>query len=222
MHEQAQENSMTPAVPEQSRQNHLLDSLCAAVRSLGARGWTPVRSGNFSVRLSSELIAISVSGCDKNNLAGSDLMRVDTAGKPLDSTLVPSAECLLHAHLYRRYADIHCVLHTHSMIQTVASLRFAAAGVLALTGYELLKAVSGYHSHAQTLLLPVVANEQHMPTLVAAIDPLLDAHSRGYLIAGHGMYCWGADVASALQHAEALDFMLGCELNRSSMMDQPA
>ena len=205
---------MTVSVSDQSRQNCLLNALCTAVRSLGARGWTPVRSGNFSLRLDADLIAITVSGCDKVNLAVTDLMLVNLAGDVVDSTRTPSAECLLHAHLYRRYAQIKCILHTHSMPQTLASLRYADAGAVALTGYELLKAVQGYHSHKQTLRVPVVANDQHMPTLVAAIDPLLDAHSRAYLIAGHGMYCWGVDVAVALHHAEALDFMLECELKR--------
>lgn len=203
--------------PDQAEHSQLLQSLCTAVRSLGTRGWTPVRSGNFSVRLSPEQIAITASACDKVNLQVSDLMLVDRSGDATDSARTPSAECLLHVHLYRRFAHVGCVLHTHSMTQTLASLRYAQAGVLALSGYELLKAMHGYSSHLQSLRLPVVANDQHMPDLVTVIDPLLDEHSRAYLIAGHGMYCWGADVASALRHAEALDFMLGCELNRYPM-----
>jgi methylthioribulose-1-phosphate dehydratase len=164
--------------------------------------------------LNTDQIAISVSGCDKVNLAVSDLMLVDHAGSPVDSALKPSAECLLHAHLYRRFDHAGCILHTHSMHQTVASLRYADQAELALSGYELLKAMQGYDSHLQTLSVPVVANDQHMPTLVAAIDPMLDKLSLAYLIAGHGMYCWGENVSAALQHAEALDFMLACELDR--------
>jgi methylthioribulose-1-phosphate dehydratase len=206
--------------PDQAEHSQLLQSLCAAVRSLGARGWTPVRSGNFSVRLTPEQIAITASACDKVNLQVADLMLVDQSGNAADSTRTPSAECLLHVHLYRRFAHVGCVLHTHSMSQTLASLRYAQAGALALSGYELLKAMHGYSSHLQSLQIPVVANDQYMPDLVTVIDPLLDEHSRAYLIAGHGMYCWGADVASALRHAEALDFMLGCELNSYTRTEQ--
>jgi len=205
---------MTESGSDMAADNQSMNALCAAVRSLGARGWTPVRSGNFSVRLNTDLIAISVSGCDKVNLTVTDLMLVDHSGNPVDSALQPSAECLLHAHLYRRFDQVGCILHTHSMHQTVASLRYADQTALALSGYELLKALQGYDSHLQTLSVPVVANNQHMPTLVAAIDPKLDRHSLAYLIAGHGMYCWGENVSAALQHAEALDFMLACELDR--------
>jgi methylthioribulose-1-phosphate dehydratase len=36
----------------------------------------------------------------------------------------------------------------------------------------------------------------------------------GYLIAGHGLYTWGADVAEARRHVEAFDFLFTCELER--------
>ncbi len=195
----------------------VLETLCDAARSLSRRGWTPARSGNFSVRISAESIAISVSGCDKANLTVADLMLVDNFGAALDNSSTPSAECLLHAHLYRRYAHAGCVLHTHSRYQTVASLQHAERGGLTLRGYELLKAFDGFDSHLQTLRVPVVANAQHMPALVAMVDPLLDDHCCAYLIAGHGLYCWGTDVAVAMRHAEALDFILGCELTRHGL-----
>jgi methylthioribulose-1-phosphate dehydratase len=34
-----------------------------------------------------------------------------------------------------------------------------------------------------------------------------------YLIAGHGLYAWGADVAQARWRVEALEFMFACELH---------
>ena len=191
-----------------------MEPLLAAVRKLGGCGWMPAGSGNFSVRVDAQTIAVTVSGCDKLNLETSDLILVDADGNALEQGRMPSAECLLHAHIYRRFNEVGCILHTHSITQTLASLRYAELAEVQLGGYELLKAVQGYDSHLQTLRVPVVANDQHMPALLDAIDPLLDQHSRAYLIAGHGMYCWGADVAAALQHAEALDFMLECELKR--------
>lgn len=204
----ANPESMPAASTEQ------MQPLLAAVRKLGACGWLPAGSGNFSVRVDAQTIAVTVSGCDKLNLDPSDLMLVDTNGNALEQGRVPSAECLLHAHIYRRFSEVGCILHTHSITQTLASLRYAELAEVQLGGYELLKAIQGYDSHLQTLRVPVVANDQHMPALQAAIDPLLDQHSRAYLIAGHGMYCWGADVATALRHTEALDFMLECELKR--------
>jgi methylthioribulose-1-phosphate dehydratase len=45
------------------------------------------------------------------------------------------------------------------------------------------------------------------------VDALFDAGPRsGYLIAGHGLYAWGRDLAEARRHLEAFEFMLACEL----------
>ena len=40
----------------------------------------------------------------------------------------------------------------------------------------------------------------------------LDDRAPGYLIRGHGLYTWGRDVAEALRHLEAFDFLFTCEL----------
>jgi methylthioribulose-1-phosphate dehydratase len=62
--------------------------------------------------------------------------------------------------------------------------------------------------------VPVLANNQHIPTLAAQVDVLLDQGSPfwGYLIEGHGMYAWGRDMAEARRHLEAFEFLINCEL----------
>jgi methylthioribulose-1-phosphate dehydratase len=52
-----------------------------------------------------------------------------------------------------------------------------------------------------------------MDVLTASVDAALDAANNwGYLIAGHGLYAWGRDIAEARRHLDAFEFMLGCEL----------
>ena len=59
----------------------------------------------------------------------------------------------------------------------------------------------------------MLANNQHIPTLAAQVDVLLDKGSMwGYLIDGHGMYAWGRDMAEARRHLEAFEFLINCEL----------
>ncbi len=38
-------------------------------------------------------------------------------------------------------------------------------------------------------------------------------HAPGYLIAGHGLYVWGASAKEALRHMEAFDFLLTAALH---------
>ncbi|WP_226468136.1 methylthioribulose 1-phosphate dehydratase [Luteimonas panaciterrae] len=183
------------------------------VRELAARGWTPATSSNFSRRLDDRFAAITVSGRDKGKLKESDIMVVDFDGQPVATEHKPSAETLLHTQLYKRFPEIGCVLHTHSQAQTVASRLFAGAGHLRLEGYELLKAFHGNTTHETMIDVPVFANTQHMPTLAAQVDALLDKDRLwGYLIDGHGLYAWGRDMAEARRHLEAFEFLINCEL----------
>lgn len=188
--------------------------LIDATRELADRGWTPATSSNFSQRLDDRHAIITVSGRHKGRLSEADFMTVDFLGRPVASEHRPSAETLLHTQLYQRDPTIGCVLHTHSLIQTVASRLFAAAGVVPIAGYELLKAFPGHDSHEGELLLPVLPNSQDMPTLAAQVDARLSAGPLyGYLIDGHGLYAWGRDLADAMRHLEAFEFLLACELD---------
>ena len=140
-------------------------------------------------------------------------MVVDLDGRPVATEQRPSAETVLHTRLYRRDAGIGCVLHTHSLVQTVASRVFAPSGGVRLEGYELAKAIAGTTTHEAVIELPVLANSQDMPATAGQVEALLDAGPlSGYLIAGHGLYAWGRDLAEARRHLEAFEFMLACEL----------
>jgi methylthioribulose-1-phosphate dehydratase len=190
------------------------ETIAAAGRKLGALGLTPATSSNFSMRLGDGHIAITISGRDKSRLTPADIMRIDLQGKAFDTALRPSAETLLHTDAYARLPEINAVLHTHSRAQTVASRLFAEAGVIRFKGYELQKAIAGETTHEATIDLPVFPNTQQMPELVEKAHAWLACGKplHGYLIAGHGLYTWGRDMAEAERHIEAFEFLLDCEL----------
>ena len=206
---------MTSPVPfDAARLQACADEIITNVAELARLGWTPATSSNFSTRLDERHAAITVSGRDKGRLTRGDIMVVDFDGQAVGSTHRPSAETLLHTQLYRRFPGVGCILHTHSRQQTVASRLFAGVGHVRLQGYELLKAFHGNETHETSLDVPVLPNSQHMPTLAAQVDALLDKGPMwGYLIDGHGLYAWGRDMAQARRHLEAFDFLLGCELD---------
>jgi len=187
--------------------------IIANTRELAALGWTPATSSNFSVRLDDQHAAITVSGRDKGKLTEADIMVVDFNGSPVATEQMPSAETVLHTQLYARLPDIGCVLHTHSLAQTLASRLYAGAGHIRFEEYELLKAFRGQDTHETIMDVPVLANNQCISTLAAQVDVLLDKGPVwGYLIDGHGMYAWGRDMAEARRHLEAFEFLLNCEL----------
>jgi methylthioribulose-1-phosphate dehydratase len=192
--------------------------LVTNVRELAALGWTPATSSNFSLRIDERHLAITISGRDKGRLTESDIMVVDLDGTPVGSDHRPSAETLLHTGLYRRFPEIGCVLHTHSLAQTLASRLYGPVGHVRFEDYELIKAFRGQDTHDCEMDLPVLPNSQHMPTLAAQADVLMDdGPIWGYLIDGHGLYAWGHDMAEARRHLEAFEFLLTCELEMRKM-----
>ncbi|MGB5337862.1 MAG: methylthioribulose 1-phosphate dehydratase [Gammaproteobacteria bacterium] len=186
-------------------------SLIDAGRLLYGKGMVPATSGNFSARLANGNLAITVSGAHKGRLTQDDIMEVDAAGRSLDSRR-PSAETLLHVVIYRRYPTAHMVLHPHSAHATVLSRLCGDA--LLLQDYELLKAFPGVDTHACTVSVPVLDNDQDMTRLAARVDAALDGleNAHGFLIRGHGFYTWGETIAETLRHVEAFEFLFVCEL----------
>ncbi len=196
---------------EQNEFSLAAQQLIEAGRFIDSRGWVPATSGNFSVRLANGEIAITVSGKHKGRLSVEDIMRIDSYGNSLDGKK-PSAETLLHTALYQRYPEVKAVLHPHSMNATLAARFFNDAMVL--EDYELLKALNGIDSHESKVTIPIFANDQNIPRLAEKVERYLDQHDdiHAYIIAGHGFYTWGASVADALRHLEALEFLFECEI----------
>ena len=189
-------------------------SIVDAGRFLYDRGWSPATSSNYSARIDSDHIAITVSGRHKGQLAAGDVMVVDLNGNPVQSNCKSSAETLLHTVLYQVFPDAGAVLHTHSVKATVLSRLIPPGKSLELEGYELQKAFAGVTSHEGRLSIPVFDNTQDIPALAEQTGEWFRAHPEqpGYLIRGHGLYTWGATMADCLRHVEAFEFLFECEL----------
>lgn len=199
---------MTSAVNH--NQPHI-DALIGSGQLFHQRGWVPATGGNFSARLDAQTMLITASGCHKGELTPADFLVADFDGKPLNSPRKASYETLLHCQLYRMQAGIGSVLHTHSIANTVLSMRHDA---IRLSGYELLKVLPGISTHDTTIDVPVFENDQDIARLAATVDAALrkQASVAAYVIRGHGLYAWGDNVAQARWRVEALEFMFECEL----------
>lgn len=193
-------------------------AIIAAGQRMDRHGWVPATAGNISVRLADGSLAITRSGGHKGFLTAEGVIRVDLAGAPLHPGDRPSAETGLHCGIYRRFPEAGAVLHGHSIPLTV--LTRALPGPITLAGYELLKAFPGLSTHDAAVVVPVFDNDQDIPRLQSAVDRHWDGipvPPPGYLIRGHGLYVWGADMPAALLRLEALEFMLACELAERGM-----
>ncbi|MBE7375563.1 methylthioribulose 1-phosphate dehydratase [Pseudomonas lopnurensis] len=197
---------------------HLARAIIDAGRFLYGRGWSPATSSNYSARLTSAEVLLTVSGKHKGQLTPDDLLAVDMDGNSLEEGKKPSAETLLHAQLYRWKPEIGAVLHTHSVNATVLS-RLTLSDSLVFADYELQKAFSGVSTHESQVLVPIFDNDQDIARLAARVQPWLDEHPDcvGYLIRGHGLYTWGEKMSDALRQIEAFEFLFDCELKMRAL-----
>jgi methylthioribulose-1-phosphate dehydratase len=198
--------TVLPAPPEAA-----IEEIAAFGRFASARGWVPATAGNFSCRIGSKHVAVTRSGVDKGNIG-----REDVATVALDAPLPPgmSAEAPLHLARYRTDPAIGAVFHVHTVAATVLSRLGERAGIVRTEGFEMHKALAGYASHESVVEIPVFPNDQDTVALAAAIEARLGAGARvpGFLLAGHGLYAWGATAAEAQRHVEGLEFLLACHL----------
>lgn len=196
--------------------NKMARELARIGRYFHARKWSLATSSNYSAKVAEDTILITSSGKDKQYLKSSDMMLVNFDGLPVKDTenLKPSAETLLHCQIYKRISDAQCVLHTHSMPETVLSMRYRKAGKLIIDGLEMIKAFNT-GTHEYSMSVPIFENDQDMTVLSSKADAYMEENSDTmvYMIAGHGLYTWGKSVGEAKNRIEAIEFLLECRLH---------
>lgn len=200
------------------------EQLIEVIHFLHQKGYAPATSSNYSFKIpGQDTITISSSGLDKGQIGVSDLMQVDADGNPWQDQRKPSAETLLHTMIYSVFPDVGCILHTHSVYNTILSRLLRADGVLKLKEYEILKGLSGIKTHEVTVEIPIFENTQDIPNLANLILHYLNGSSScyGFLLVGHGMYTWGKSIEEAKRHVEVLEFLFECEYKMYQLTGLP-
>jgi len=188
-----------------------VEAIAAIGRFAASRGWVPATSGNFSCRIDDAHAAITRSGVDKGNLGPADI-----AVLAIDAPVPPgvSAETPLHLARYAADPAVGAIVHVHTVAATVLSRLEEPAGALRLSGFEMHKSLHGITTHEGDVDVPIFANAQDTQALARTVEARLGANPRvpGYLLAGHGLYAWGATMRDAQRHLEGLEFLLACAL----------
>ena len=191
----------------------LAQQLTGAMATIYGRGWCDGTGGNFSCVLQHHplLLLMAPSGVPKGAVKPEDLIQVDGTGQVQRGQGRASAETLLHLAIVQ-HTGAGAVLHTHSQAGTLLSQHYRPGqdshSRLELHDLEMLKGLEGIRTHACHVQLPVLANDQDLARMSEQATPLLADAPHGLLIAGHGLYAWGKDLAQAQRHLEILEFLL--------------
>ncbi|MEU3059585.1 methylthioribulose 1-phosphate dehydratase [Streptomyces subrutilus] len=168
-------------------------------------GWMRGTSGNLSTVVSRDplRLVVTASGHDKGELGPSDVVLVDGSGAALDGG-TPSAEAELHARV-AALTGAGAVVHVHT-VASVAMGRRKPGGIV-FKDLEMLKGV-GQPAHDTEVTLPVIANSQDMKELGDRLAQARDPRMPAVVVAGHGLYVWGATPRQARHHTEVVEWLL--------------
>lgn len=96
--------------------------ICEANHALVPSGLVRLTWGNVSgIDRASGLWGIKPSGVDYDKLTPADIVLLNLEGEVVEGTLRPSSDTKTHLHLYREFAEIGGITHTHSLNATIFS-----------------------------------------------------------------------------------------------------
>ena len=185
--------------------------VCQANLDLVRKGLVIETWGNASgVDRARGLMVIKPSGVPYDGMLPKHMVVVSLAdGKVVEGNLKPSSDTATHLVLYRAFSKIGGVVHTHSLFATAW-----AQAQRGLPSYGTTQADYWYGDVPCTRLLKPteIKNDYEANTgeVIAEtfkklkFDPL---QHPAVLVASHGPFTWGKDVADAVHNAGVLEFV---------------
>lgn len=172
------------------------------------RGLVLYTFGNASgISRAAGLVAIKPSGVPYEGMRPEDLVITDLDGRIVEGTLRPSSDLATHLVLYRAFAGIGGVVHTHS--------RYATSWAQARRPIPCLGT-----THADYFRGPVPVTRAMSPAEIAEdyeanTGGVIARHFSGgdgmevpaVLVAGHGPFAWGPSAAEAAHNAVILEYV---------------
>ena len=191
--------------------------ICELCRLFYGLGWVSGTGGGISIR-GAEGIYMAPSGVQKERMLPEDIWLLD--GQRLDEACVvraPAAgglkisECQPLFYNAYRQRGAGAVIHSHSLWAVLAARLFARdgrAGEFVCSGLEMQKGLRGLGCF-DTLRVPIVANTPRESELADSMAEAMGAHPGvdAVLVAGHGVYVWGATWVQAKTQAECYDYL---------------
>jgi L-ribulose-5-phosphate 4-epimerase len=184
----------------------LREEVLEANLELVRRGLVLYTFGNASgISRSDALVVIKPSGVPYESMKPEDLVVVDLQGKTVEGKLRPSSDLPTHLVLYKAFAGVGGVAHTHS--------RFATSWAQAAREIPCFGTTHADYFHGPVpVTKPLTAKEIRsdyeantglaIVRRLVKLDPL---HLPGVLVAGHAPFCWGATPTDAAHAAVVVE-----------------
>jgi len=184
----------------------LREQVLEANLELVRRGLVLYTFGNASgIDRERGLVVIKPSGVPYELMKPSDMVVIDLDGNAVEGTLRPSSDLPTHLILYKNFAAIGGVVHTHSRAATVWA---QACRDIPCFGTTHADYFSGSVPLTDVLSAHEIESAYEAETGNAIVrrftgmDPLL---TPAVLVANHAPFCWGSTVTDAVHIAVVLE-----------------
>lgn len=186
--------------------DQLREAVAEANRRLVAEGLVTLTWGNVSaINHDRTLVAIKPSGVAYDTLRPEQIVIVDMDGVVQAGDLRPSSDTPTHVHLYRHFANVSAIVHTHSRFATMFAQARCEIPCLGTTHADHF---GGTVPVARALSENEVATEYEVNTgkvIVERFSSLDPDRMPAILAAGHAPFVWGRTLKAALDNAVALE-----------------
>ena len=186
-----------------------------ANRRLAGTGLVLGTFGNVSaVDRASGLMAIKPSGVAYDTLTPEHMVLVSLeTGAVVEGSLRPSSDTPTHVELYRAFAGIGGVVHTHSEYATVFAQARQPIRCMGTTHADYFR---GDVPVTRPMTAAEVQDDYEKNTGLVIVETfqrsgLSPDETPAVLVANHGPFTWGVDASKAIEHAEVLEFVARVE-----------
>jgi L-ribulose-5-phosphate 4-epimerase len=154
--------------------------------------------GNASGRdPSSGLVAIKPSGVPYEAMTPADLVITDLDGNVVEGRLRPSSDLPTHLALYRAFAGVNGVVHTHSRYATAWAQAGLEIPCLGTTHADYFRGPIPATGEMQACEIESEYEWNTGQVIIRRFENLDALATPAVLVSGHGPFCWGASPAEA-------------------------
>ena len=153
----------------------------------------------------SGLIAIKPSGVDYSCMTTDDIVITDINGKIIDGHLKPSLDLDTHLQIYKSFANVNGIVHTHSKWATIFAQAAKSIPMLGTTHADSFygdipctrpltknEIEGNYERETGNVIVETFANKDYL-----AIPAVI--------VCSHGPFTWGKDSLTAVQNSIVLE-----------------
>ena len=184
----------------------LRDEVLKANVELSARGLAKLTFGNASaIDRATGHVVIKPSGVPYASMTASDMVITDLDGTIVEGSLKPSSDLATHLELYRAFAQIGGIVHTHSHYATSWAQSLHEIPCLGTTHADYFR---GAVPLTELLTDAEIAKNYEKNTGLAIVRRFADLNPMempAVLVASHASFVWGPTVSAAVETADILE-----------------